>query len=57
MKTATRRANKTAHAPNRKGGPGMIDFYKQRNETKVKSMNTLMWKTGKNKAAKKKGVR
>lgn len=27
MKTATRRANKTAHAPNRKGGPGMTDFY------------------------------
>lgn len=30
MKMATRRANKTAHAPNRKGGPGMTDFYGHR---------------------------
>lgn len=26
MKTATRRANTTVHAPNRKGGPGITDF-------------------------------
>lgn len=27
MKTATKSAHKTAQAPNRKGGPGMKDFY------------------------------
>lgn len=26
MKTATSRASRTAHAPNRKGGPGMTDL-------------------------------
>lgn len=57
MKTATRRANKTAHAPNRKGGPGMTDFYGQRNYTlynKRKSsqvqhlnvLNHLNWLSG-----------
>lgn len=30
MKKATARANKTVHAPNRKGGPGMTSFYRWR---------------------------
>lgn len=40
MKTATKMANKTAQAPNRKGGPGMSVFcrHKERNNTEHENM-------------------